>query len=293
MENKQSFKDAAILRATMPKRNSFGLRDLIKMPQFFGLVDCRIEPNINFNMYCGGADDAIALRFYWNGCYENATLALWAKLASNKQYILDIGAHTGAYTLAALSANKNGRVFSFEPHFMNYARLNLNLRANGFKTDNAFMLAIGEKSEILPFSISTSIDYLSSGGSIGVREGGSTQYVQAVAIDEFFDSKKFPIQLLKIDVEGYEGNCLRGMKKMLQLDHPIVFFECINTQSGQEVQNILEALGYRFFIINDETGEIKETKEIKPMFNKDGSIDMSLLNRVGIHGSIDTHEFIA
>jgi FkbM family methyltransferase len=263
------------------------------MPQFFGSVECNVEPDIKFSMYCGGGDDAIALRFYWNGCYENATLALWAKLASNNQYILDIGAHTGAYTLAALSANKIGRVFSFEPHFMNYARLNLNLRLNGYKTENAFMLAIGENSEVLPFSISTSIDYLSSGGSVGVREGGSTQYVQAVAIDEFFDSKKFPIQMMKIDVEGYEGNCLRGMKRMLQSDHPIIFFECINSKSGKEVQNILDDLGYQFFIINDETGDIRKINEIHPMFNKDGGIDMNLLNRVAIYGGSDSHPFIA
>ena len=279
---KQSVFDAAEFRKSIPTRNSFGISELLKMPKFFDIVKCEATENAEFSMFCGGGDDAIALRFYWNGSYEKATLALWTRFASQLHYILDIGAHTGAYSLAALSVNTNARVFSFEPHYMNYARLNLNLRINGFKTDGAFMLAIGQDSKVSPFSISTDIDFLSSGGSIGVRENGATQYVQVVAVDDMFNTKKFSIDLIKIDVEGHEGSCLRGMKKVLEMDQPVIFFECIDEKSGFEVQTILEEHDYHFFEINDESSEIQRTERIYPIYNQNGMIDMRFLNRVAI-----------
>ena len=75
---------------------------------------------------------------------------------------------------------------------MNFARLNLNLRANHLTTDNNFMLGVGEKNKMLPFSISTSLEYLSTGGSIGDRDEGLTRNIQVVALDSFLRNHHIP-----------------------------------------------------------------------------------------------------
>ena len=129
-------------RSALPTVNEFGIRDLMSMPAYWGWVDCD-SGHSRFRMFLGGNDDGVALRFYWNGCYESTTLRAWALLAKKARFVLDIGAHTGAYSLAALAANPDCEVASFEPHFMNFSRLSLNLRSNGFSTRNAYWLGGG------------------------------------------------------------------------------------------------------------------------------------------------------
>src|SRR5262245_7455523 len=172
-------------RAGLPARNDFDLAALRSRPPYLGWVSCANGAD-RFQTLLGGEDDGVALRFFWNGGYERATLAAWGRLARRGGWIVDVGAHTGAYTLAAFAAAGGAaRVASFEPHFMNFARLNLNLRANGFPTANAYMLAVGARNEVLPFTVRTGPDYLTAGGTIGAAEGGTTTSTRVVALDAF------------------------------------------------------------------------------------------------------------
>ncbi|MGH8702461.1 MAG: FkbM family methyltransferase [Burkholderiales bacterium] len=272
---------ALAARSMLLERNDFGIRELLSKPPFWGWVPCANGAD-RFDMLLGGADDAVALRFFWNGGYERTTLAAWAWFARRGGCIVDIGAHTGAYTLAAFAAARGtSPVLSFEPHFMNFARLNLNLRANGFPTANAFMLGVGARSEILPFTIRTSLDYLTTGGTLGAAEGGFTRDIQVVALDEFLARQvRQSVRLVKIDVEGFEGQCLAGMSALLEEAGPTLFFECIERRSGAEVQAILEDYGYRFHLVDDSSGAVVEVGEIEPQLDAAGRPLMHRLNRV-------------
>jgi len=65
-------------------------------------------------------------------------LSTWSDLTSKvKGFILDIGAHTGVFSLAAMNINSNANIISFEPHFMNFSKLPLNIRANQFSNFRA------------------------------------------------------------------------------------------------------------------------------------------------------------
>ena len=75
------------------------------MPELFDWVNCDVGVENKFHMFLGGKDDGVALRFFWNGSYEKYTLKIWSELAKKiKGFALDIGAHTGCYSLAALAA---------------------------------------------------------------------------------------------------------------------------------------------------------------------------------------------
>lgn len=271
-------------RRKLPLINSFGINQLLSMPEYFGWVECAPNsPDEIFKMFLGGNDDGVALRFFWNGGYEKTTLKAWAWYSKNSDVIIDIGTHTGAYTLTAYTANPSSTVVSFEPHFMNFARLNLNLRANNLATKNIFMLGVGKKNKILPFSISTSLDYLSTGGSIGNREEGITTNIQVVKLDSFLQHPaKEQVKLIKIDTEGHEAFCLKGMTDVLSRAHPVIFFECINSTSGREVQDILSEYGYHFYFIDDANGEIHPVEKIEPALTTDGQPLMHLLNRIAM-----------
>lgn len=237
-------------------------------------------------MYLAGADDGVALRFFWNGYYEELSLRTWTQFARRGGVILDIGAHTGAYTLAALSSNPVAQTISFEPYFMNYSRLNMNLRGNGFNPANAYMLGIGERSGVMPFSVLSDISYLTSGGSIGVRKNASHSNVQVVALDEFIPQEvASKVKLIKIDVEGFEGACLRGMQRLVKSCRPVIFFECTNSAASREIQTLLTKFNYEFYMVDEAAEQITRVDSLSPAINIQGELVRDQLNRIALPDS--------
>ena len=279
-------RNALAERKGLPEFNTFSIQELRQMPPYWGWVTCKTGIS-NFQMFLGGPDDGVALRFFWNGCFKKTTLKTWSSHAKKGGIILDIGAHTGSYTLAALSANHSATVIAFEPHFMNYARLNLNLRANGFQTEDAFMLAVGNRDEILPFTIKTGLDYLTTGGSLGRQENGFVFNVQTVALDNFFpDEAKARIKLVKIYAEGLEAECLSGMRSILEKAKPDLFFECVHAKTGREVQPILASYGYQFYEVGELDGSITRVERIEPRLDAQGNILEYRKNRIATVGLV-------
>jgi FkbM family methyltransferase len=268
-------------REDLPFENNFNINELSQMPELFDWVNCDVGVENKFHMFLGGKDDGVALRFFWNGSYEKYTLKTWSELAKKTNgFALDIGAHTGCYSLAALASNKNLNVLSFEPHYINFARLILNLNANKFNTNNIFMCCVGDENKFVAFSTSSRVGYLTTGGSVGHRSGATVNSIPQVALDSFLiDEVIQNINLIKIDVEGYEANVLKGMKKILDFK-PTIFFECIEKNSAELTQEILSSYGYIFFEIDDLTGKITKVKNLEPQFSQDNKLVMHKLNRI-------------
>jgi len=261
---------------------SFEIGDLLNLPIFFERVKCKIDQNECFQMYLGGADDGVALRFFWNRCYENTTLSIWHELAKSATIVVDIGAHTGAYTLAAKAANKNKIVFSFEPFFMNYSRLLLNLKGNGFETSNAYMYAVSDNNGNLPFTVTTNLSYLSQGGKLGSTERGHVSNVQVIALDQAMPKDIWNrISLIKMDTEGHEEKVLRGMTSIIASCKPIIFLESLIENSNNSISHFLKNFDYQFFVSNDESRVLSVVDNISPIIAGD-KIQRETLNRIAV-----------
>ena len=273
-------------RKSLDKKNFFNIVELRNMPKYFGWVNHCINNNLNVKLFLGGDDDGVALRCFWNNHYEEQTLKLWFELTNIEGIILDIGAHTGIYSLIANSSINKGAVFSFEPYYMNFARLNLNLRANSISTENAFMLAVGSEKGNLPFSVDTNADYLTSGGKLGAFSKKKIFSVQTITIDEFLDKEaQTHVKVIKIDVEGHEFQCLKGMEMTLSKSKPIIFFECISKTNTLLIENFLKNMNYKLFLIDDLNLKIKEVSTLEPYFDLDGKIIHTSINRIAIESS--------
>jgi FkbM family methyltransferase len=262
----------------------FTIDAIHQMDGKWGFVQCRVEDS-RFLMFLGGRDDGVALKFLHNGCYEKKTMHLWMQVASNSRMILDIGAHTGSYTISAKLSNTNATVLSFEPHYLNYARLSLNLRANGLDTHNAYMFAISDSNMNKMFSVPRGVDYHSSGGYVGIGDDRENYYVTCLALDTFIDERFFrDVDLIKIDTEGHELNCLIGMKNIISVNFPTIFFECIS-RANDKLEKLLIGFGYELFLVNDSTGEICRVNTVSPKFDSKGNLMMSSINRIAVHPS--------
>lgn len=238
------------LRNSLSRFNDFSIQELVKLPHFVDWVDCNVDEAVSFRMFLAAADDGVALRYFWNGKYEPSSMRLWTNIARKLpagHTAIDIGAHTGCYTLAARKANSELNVLAIEPNLMNFARLVVNLKGNQLSTDNLMPFAAGSKSQILPLHIPTSLDYLSSGGTLTKINKKSVIYVDVKPVDDLVALQAGNVvDLIKIDVEGHEEDCLEGLNNTIASNKPIIFFECISSDSGKGAERQLRDHGYIF-----------------------------------------------
>ena len=141
----------------------------------------------------------------------DALMALGLKGAT----VFECGAHHGRdCTLLAKIVGPEGRIISFEPHPDNIRVLRRNVELNRLQNVIAVNAAVGSK----PGSLS-----IKSRSNAKVSHSGGIE-VPVVTLDEWAEANGIWPDLIKIDVEGYEFEVLRGARKVLERT-PTVFVE--------------------------------------------------------------------
>jgi FkbM family methyltransferase len=125
---------------------------------------------------------------------------------------LDIGANVGHYTtLAASLVGSTGRVVAFEPSPYAYAKLKAVLEDNHLDQVSLFQSAAGDQSGQLDLYL-PSEGYLHSPSLVQSDESYTPVKVEVCCLDSHPALANLPaIDMMKIDVEGFEPNALRGM----------------------------------------------------------------------------------
>lgn len=124
--------------------------------------------------------------------------------------VVDVGAYIGLYTIAfAQLVGHAGRVYAFEPNRENCEDIRQNLRLNGI-ADRVELVraALGHEDGDVPFDGSSGIQ-----GHISATPTAQTKLVRCLTLDTYLDGQR--VDVLKIDVEGYEENVLRGAAELL------------------------------------------------------------------------------
>jgi len=156
--------------------------------------------------------------------------------AENKKFnhILDIGAWVGTWSLAM---NKFcGRVVAFEPDNVHYACLVKNVPDNV----ETHQLAIGSEKKMISLS---NDDFTQSKRVIG--EGS----IPMITIDSL---ELDDVDVIKIDVEGYEMEVLKGAEDTLQNVQYVMIELNNNTKkygsSNGKIEQYLKSLGFKSLI---------------------------------------------
>ena len=93
--------------------------------------------------------DVIANDIFYSGIFgnfEGETLRLWYGISKEVNgLVLDIGAHSGIFSLIAASANKQSSIVAFEPHPKNFDLLCKNIQINEFSNITSDNRAISNK----------------------------------------------------------------------------------------------------------------------------------------------------
>jgi FkbM family methyltransferase len=134
--------------------------------------------------------------------------AVMAELRTGDTFV-DVGAFIGLYTVGVgLRLSGSGRVVAFEPDGRNFSLLQEHVRLN----------ALEEQVELRQAAVSAKDGqacFLANGSPEAhlVLDEKQTTTVDVVTLDRIFAGKG--IDILKVDVEGYEEMVLRGVAKLL------------------------------------------------------------------------------
>lgn len=173
------------------------------------------------------------------------------RLVNKGNIILDIGTNLGATLLhfAALTGNK-GFVYGFEPDPINYNNCLNNIALNGFTNIDVSQIGLGNKAG--SFNLVVDIESNRGGNRISDAETSKNKTVITVErLDDWAEKKAVhAVNLIKIDVEGFEYKVLKGGENLVKKTMPTLFIELDDNNlknvgdSAQDLIKLLEGWGY-------------------------------------------------
>ena len=186
------------------------------------------------------------------GVYELAVSEALARLISPGDTVVDAGTNVGYMTvLASVAAGPAGRVISFEPHPELFAIAERNVAAIRGQLDVAqtdlHQAAVGERSGTAQLQVPPDFSYNDGVSRIappGSSAGGSVT-VAVESLDDALGDRSAAV--LKMDVEGFEPQVLRGAARALadgRIRH-VIFEE--HDIANSDVARLLRAAGFRLF----------------------------------------------
>jgi FkbM family methyltransferase len=158
-------------------------------------------------------------------------------------WVLDIGSLFGETSFwFSKYVGEEGRVFCFEPVSENYGVLLENLKHECTKNIVPVNLAVGETSGEIRIS--------GSGGIAATSDLGKT--LSCTSIDDFVKNHNLArVDMIKMDIEGYELNALRGAVETLKRFKPKLAISVYH--GGEDLARVplfIEdlGLGYRMYL---------------------------------------------
>ena len=186
------------------------------------------------------------IRCYKYAKYRSPELNLISNLVKKNQNSIDIGANLGLFTFFMSRASKH--VFAFEPN--PYPLENL----KDLVDSNVTILPIALGNNDGPVEIKIPHHrkgWSSNGASLASKEinDGKILNIQCRKLDSLNIEN---IGLIKIDVEGFEIEVIRGAKDTILKNKPVMIIEneIVHTKDTNELFTIMNEFGYDKYICN-------------------------------------------
>ena len=203
------------------------------------------------------------IRCYKYARYRSPELQLISSLVRSDQNSIDIGANLGLFTYFMSRASKH--VFAFEPN--PYPLENL----KGLVDRNVTILPIALGSNDGPVKIRIPHHrkgWSSNGASLASKseESGKLINIQCRKLDSLDIDN---VGLIKIDVEGFEIEVLKGAKETILKNKPtmIIENEAVHVNDTNELFIIMNDLGYDKYICNPK-GQLEKINNFSVVENQ-------------------------
>ncbi len=228
------------------------LDQLNKLPHHVGIINFKIS-HASFFILNIFNDDSSAVKFFWKESHDLKSLDLWYEISKDEGAYIDVGAHTGLYTITSVKANRRNRVIAIEPFYLNMSRLINNLRLNNIKKNVDIKIAAASNFDgKANFKIDTDQTYLSKGGKIDEQgEPINTLKLDSLNLEKINE----PIKGIKIDTEGEDLNVLIGSKEIIKNSKPKIIIE-VREENKILIQKFFDELNYKLFDVMNLNNQI-------------------------------------
>ncbi len=199
-----------------------------------------------------------ALSFFQGNVFSLASFEVISnlkKMVPNLNYILDVGANSGQFSKAAIAFYPEAKIDAFEPLPNLFPKTAKKFKNS--KNINIHNLALGNENGKIKFNqneyehISSILEINSENIHYPKQLITSPQIeVEIKTLDSFLADKELPpLTLLKLDVQGYEMEVLKGATKAVEkIDYIILEANLeqlyINQPSFTEMNNYLTGIGF-------------------------------------------------
>lgn len=198
----------------------------------------------------------IEASIYYLGDYEPWVKKHFKRLIRPGDIILDIGANIGFHSLyfSTLTGAK-GKVIAIEPVNQNFSALKNNVVLNGFDNIITIQKALANEKKEIQIHIDPEAK---NPGAFSLLEGGiKNTSISCVKGDDLVDELGFKrIDFIKIDVEGYELEALKGLTLTIESNRPTIIFEYDRTyqlkalHAPDAIFLFISSFNYRFECID-------------------------------------------
>ena len=238
-------------------------RQLMKSHPYSGSVQVQV-PGARRSAMLHERDDIVAgVSFYFGPfSYETMSCALFSVLAEDCRVVLDVGCHTGIFSLVAAAANEEAFVHAFEviPHVAERAQRNVEL--SGW-SKRVTVKPVGLSSapgtmtvnfnERVRYPTGSSFETFSDRKAVS---GAATLEVGVTSLDHWWAELGEPnVSLMKIDVERHEIEVFKGGREFLSSCTPRIMAEVLSADDFQGVFDELAQHGYSTAYVIDEDGQ--------------------------------------
>jgi FkbM family methyltransferase len=185
---------------------------------------------------------------------ESTEMTVFASLVRSGDRVIEVGGHIGYISLLfARLVGPGGSVHVFEPGPNNLPYLRHNVASHG----NVSIVdkAVGDEVGVLPMHIedltgqNNSMVAEFAGLAVNQRNAVRANVVQhlvdVTTLDTYLDQEHCSPDFIKIDVEGFEWEVLRGARATLQRCHPALMVEVQSHRT--QIGEFLKDLGYRLY----------------------------------------------
>ncbi|MFI5380091.1 MAG: FkbM family methyltransferase [Tepidisphaerales bacterium] len=213
------------------------------------------------------------------GEFSKGEADVFAQLVRPGWTILEIGANMGAHTvLLARATGPQGIVHAFEPQRVVFQILCANVALNALNNVYAHPVAVGrEAGSILVPRLDSAVVQNFGGLSLGGYPEGDR--VPLITIDSLQLSA---CHMIKIDVEGMEGEVIAGAEETIRRYRPVLYLENDRPEKSAALIGQLLAMDYRLYW------------HLPPLFDSEnyfGAAEdvfggLASLNMLGLHASL-------